>query len=120
MSHETTRRGFLRGGSLAAAGLLAGASAAPAQEPAKQPGDVKDFPRDHAGPGGPVGSPSDRGKLVPGLREAGQPPVPVECPDLEKLVAKVVDGVKEFHLRAEPVKRELLPDVWINHWGFNG
>src|SRR5262249_16808355 len=80
----------------------------------------KDFPRHHAGPGGPVGSATDRGKLVPGLRKVGEPPVPVEAPDLSKLMPKQVDGVKEFHLTAQPVKRELLPGAFMNHWGYNG
>src|SRR5262249_48152499 len=50
----------------------------------------------------------------------GEPPVPVKAPDLAKLRWKMVDGAKEFHLHAQPVKRELLPDLFVNHWGFNG
>jgi len=30
------------------------------------------------------------------------------------------DGVKEFHLIAEPVRRDLLPNVVVDLWGFNG
>src|SRR5260370_4997285 len=81
----------------------------------------KDFPRDHAGPGGPVGSPTDRGRLVPGLRAATEPPVLVETPDLpNNLPWKMVNDAKEFHLHAQPVKRELLPNDFMNHWGYNG
>lgn len=108
------RRDFLRAGTVASAGLLATtlpAAAAPSQ----------DYPRDHAGVGGPVGSATDRGKLVSGLRAAGQPPVLVETPDLpNNLPWKMVDGAKEFHLHAQPVKRELLPGDFMNHWGYNG
>jgi FtsP/CotA-like multicopper oxidase with cupredoxin domain len=68
-----------------------------------------------------VGSPTDRGKLVPGLRAITEPPVLVETPDLpNNLPWKMVNGVKEFHLTAEPMKRELLPDQPMNFWGYNG
>lgn len=33
---------------------------------------------------------------------------------------KVVDGVKVFHLIAEPVQWEVAPGFMINAWGFNG
>ena len=33
---------------------------------------------------------------------------------------KMVDGVKEFHLVAEPVKREFAPGMIVNCWGYNG
>jgi FtsP/CotA-like multicopper oxidase with cupredoxin domain len=68
-----------------------------------------------------VGSATDRGKLVPGRRGTGKPPVLVETPDLpSNLPWKMVQGAKEFHLRAQPVKRELLPGNFMNHWGYNG
>jgi FtsP/CotA-like multicopper oxidase with cupredoxin domain len=105
-------------GGTAAAGVVAGAGQGDAAPPEHK--HNHDFPRTHAGPGGPLGSPSDRGKLVAGVRAADQPPVPVEVPDLPKLTHKLVDGVREFHLRAQPVKRELLPGLVINHWGYNG
>lgn len=114
MNSDTSRRQFLRQGGLATTAALTGAAAASAQEPTA-------YPRDHAGAGGPVGSPTDRGKLVPGLRSPQEPPVPVETPDLvSQLPFQMVDGFKEFHLRAQPVKRELLPNVFINHWCYNG
>ena len=97
MEPETTRRSFLKGGTLAAAGLVAagaGSNAEGADAPAKQPADTKkqshdhnhkhdsrDYPRKRPGPGGPVGSATDRGKLVSGLRKSGEPPVPVVTPD---------------------------------------
>ena len=127
MRSETTHRRFLQGGVLATAGLLAAclclagrsapsdSKAAPERQPAPP-----DFPRDHPGVGGPVGSTTDRGKLVPGRRGAAEPPVKVVAPDLPDLPYKVVDGFKEFHLTAEVVKRELLPGHVMNHWGYNG
>jgi FtsP/CotA-like multicopper oxidase with cupredoxin domain len=126
MAGENTRRDFLVGGTMAA-GLLA-ASQAPGAEPAgpakhdkhEHAGHAK-YPRDHPGAGGPLGSATDRGKLVPGVRRAGLPPVPVETPDLpSSLRWKMVRGAKEFHLHARPVKRELLPGNFMNHWGYNG
>ncbi len=70
--------------------------------------------------GGQVGTPTDRGKLVPGLRQPGLPPVPVLTPDLPKLPWTLRDGAKEFHLIAMPVTREVLPNLVLNFWGFNG
>jgi FtsP/CotA-like multicopper oxidase with cupredoxin domain len=107
---------------LAAAALLAQGEAQPEkkQPDPKQP-DFQSYPRDHAGPGGPLGSPTDRGKLVPGRRSPTEPPPLVETPDLpNNLPWKMVKGAKEFHLHAQPVKRELLPNNFMNHWGYNG
>jgi len=79
-----------------------------------------EYPRFHAGVGGPLGSDTDRGKLVGGYRAAGLAPIPVVSPDLTDLPYKMVDGFKEFHLTAEVVKRELLPSHQMNLWGYNG
>jgi FtsP/CotA-like multicopper oxidase with cupredoxin domain len=122
MDKTTTRRDFLTVGSAMGAGLVAAGSDRPAQatESAEQPRPHGEYPRDRPGAGGPVGSPTDRGKLVPGLRERGLPPVPVEVPDLTKLPWTWRDGAKEFHLIAMPVKREFLPHLVMDVWGFNG
>jgi FtsP/CotA-like multicopper oxidase with cupredoxin domain len=58
--------------------------------------------------------------LVPGLRAAGLPPVPVVTPDLPKLRFKEVDGVKEFRLHCMHTRREFLPGKRIDVWGYNG
>jgi hypothetical protein len=84
-------------------------------------GAIADYPRDRPSAGGPVGSSADRGRLVPGLSPAGAPPVPVTVPDLpEKLPWKMVGNAKEFHLHCTPVKREFLPGLFMDVWGFNG
>ncbi|PYV42983.1 MAG: copper oxidase [Acidobacteria bacterium] len=44
----------------------------------------------------------------------------VETPDLPKLPWKMVDGVKEFNLIAEPVKVEFVPGRIVDVWGYNG
>lgn len=45
---------------------------------------------------------------------------PVHTPHLPRLPWTMVDGVKEFHLIAEPVKHEFLPGRPVDVWGFNG
>jgi manganese oxidase len=58
--------------------------------------------------------------LVPGLRAAGLPPVPVIVPDLsEKLAWKMVDAAKEFHLYCRHTRREVSPELYVDVWGFN-
>jgi manganese oxidase len=47
-------------------------------------------------------------------------PVLVETPDVPKLPWQTVDGAKEFHLVAEPVKRRLIPGREMEVWGYNG
>jgi manganese oxidase len=122
MPSETTRRDFLRAGTVATTGLVAGAPALPADEPAK-PQDhdhgKDEYPRDRPGRGGPVGSATDRGKLVRGFRAAGLAPVAVETPDLPKLPFKMNDGIKEFRLHATYTRREFLPGAWMDVWGYN-
>lgn len=125
MAHEPTRRRFLRRGSFSAGMLAVGSSATARDETAQAPGtegdDPQAFPRFHFGRGGPIGSPSDRGKLTRGFRERGQPPVPVEMPDIPGRVPwTMVDGVKEYHLHAQVVQRELLPGQFFYVWGYNG
>ncbi len=133
MDHASTRRDFLSAGPAVAASLVAAgvsttaanaADAVPQASRSAQPEQpsprIDEYPRTRPGVGGPVGSASDRGKLVPGLRDPGLPPVPVEAPDLTKLPWTMRDGAKEFHLIAMPVKRELLPNLIMDVWGFNG
>lgn len=126
LTNPNDRRNFLIGGLAATSSAIWIANGAPGKasqssnaEPAANE-TTREFPRDHAGAGGPVGSASDRGKLTPGVRASGLPPVPLTTQDLLKLSYKIVDGVKEFHLRPMPVKRELLPGQKFNFYGYNG
>ena len=64
-------------------------------------------------------------KAAPAGREAERaaprgPYTPVVTPNGATLPWKMVNGVKEFHLVAEPVKREFAPGMVINCWGYNG
>ncbi len=116
MSAESDRRHFLLGGTALAGGLVTGAAAAQDKPPAKD-----DPHAGHAGGGGKNYGPTDPGdryKLTPGRRKSGEPPVPVEHPDIGKLPWKMIDGVKEFHLYARHMKREFLPDQWFDVWGY--
>ncbi len=47
-------------------------------------------------------------------------PVLVITPDIPKLSYRLDGEVKEFHLIAEPAKRELMPGRVIDVWGYNG
>jgi len=44
----------------------------------------------------------------------------VETPDVPQLPWRMEGGVKEFHLVAEPVKQEIVPERVIDLWGYNG
>jgi FtsP/CotA-like multicopper oxidase with cupredoxin domain len=48
------------------------------------------------------------------------PYTPVITPNGSTLPWVMKDGVKEFHLTAERIKRELAPGMVINAWGYNG
>ena len=113
MSADSNRRKFLLGGAGLAAGLAV--SGVVAQE--------KKGEDPHAGHGGAGKNygptdPDDRGKLTPGRRKSGEPPVPVEHPDIGKLPWKMIGGAKEFHLYARHMKCEFLPDQWFDVWGY--
>lgn len=144
MSDSTDRRNFLVQGAAATGAFLAGAAISHAHDKHVEPrvsgssantpnareeahelrpsvdDEVVEYPRTHAGLGGPVGSPTDRGKLVPGLRAVTPVPAPIYAPDLKSLSWKNVNGAKEFHLTAEPVRREFLPGWWMDTYGYNG
>jgi hypothetical protein len=53
-------------------------------------------------------------------RSSAGTPIPVQTPDVADLPFRLDNGVKEFHLIAEPVKQEVAPDRILNLWGFNG
>ncbi|MFC2049373.1 multicopper oxidase family protein [Chlamydiota bacterium] len=48
------------------------------------------------------------------------PYVPVVTPNGSTLPWKMEDGVKVFHLIAEPVQRQFAPGLVVNCWGYNG
>ncbi len=56
----------------------------------------------------------------PGVTGAGRPYNPVVTLNGWTLPWRMKDGVKEFHLVAEPVVREMAPGFLVNMWGYNG
>ena len=46
--------------------------------------------------------------------------LPVQTPDVSDLLWTMDNGVKVFHLVAEPVKRQIHPDKTLDLWGYNG
>jgi FtsP/CotA-like multicopper oxidase with cupredoxin domain len=62
-------------------------------------------------------SPKTQPPLVPA---SGRPYNPVVTLNGWSLPWRMKDGVKEFHLVAEPVVREMAPGMKANLWGYNG
>jgi FtsP/CotA-like multicopper oxidase with cupredoxin domain len=103
-----SRRNILMSGAaLGGAALLAGRDHALAQNQPQQPGNA------------PAGGTARLGRAAPGRAAPGQPGS-VIVPNGTSLPWKVVDGVKVFHLIAEPVVREFAPGLTVNCWGYNG
>jgi FtsP/CotA-like multicopper oxidase with cupredoxin domain len=46
--------------------------------------------------------------------------IPVVTPNGSTLAWTMKDGVKEFHLVAEQIKKEFAPGMVVNAWGYNG
>jgi len=96
-----SRREFFRGaGALAiGAGLVSRAGAATLPEAATR---------------------SDAATVPPPPPPNGRPFHPVVTLNGWSLPWRMNNGVKEFHLVAEPVRRELAPGMTANLWGYNG
>ena len=111
---DRTRRNFLQGAALLGAGVIATHSVAEAQEQSEQ--DKMQMP---------LGMKMDQGKTQTGHQPHRMSPeeagfLPVVTPDLPDLPFEMDNGVKVFHLIAEPVKQELIPGKVANLWGYNG
>jgi FtsP/CotA-like multicopper oxidase with cupredoxin domain len=63
---------------------------------------------------------SSSGTAAPLMPQSGRPYNPVVTLNGWSLPWRMKDGVKEFHLVAEPVVRELAPGMQANLWGYNG
>ena len=64
-----------------------------------------------------VDKPDTQPLLIP---NTGRPYLPVTTLNGWSLPWRMNAGVKEFHLVAEPVKREMAPGMIANLWGYNG
>ena len=100
MNHSNSRRRFFAGALAGAAGLSVARSAL-----AGLPEPVIQSSADTAAP------------LIP---NTGRPYNPVVTLNGWTLPWRMKDGVKEFHLVAEPVVREVAPGFRVNMWGYNG
>jgi manganese oxidase len=112
---DRTRRNFLQGAALLGAGVIATRSVTKAREQSKQertqmpPSMEMDHDKVQKGEGSPYRRSMEGAAFVP-----------VVGPDLRDLPFEVVNGVKVFHLIAEPVKQEIIPGKVVNLWGYNG
>ncbi|MCS0585118.1 copper oxidase [Massilia pinisoli] len=97
----TNRRNFITGaaGAMVGASLVSKAAAAAIPEAPVQ------------------ASPATQPPLHPA---SGRPYNPVVTLNGWSLPWRMKDGVKEFHLVAEPVVREIAPGMKANLWGYNG
>jgi len=107
---NSERRKFLHGAAMLGGGLFASRSMADTQheqhtQPAKKPGTQTRL----APPGKPLESFQPTDVLTPVLTL-----------DVPNLPFKVENGVKVFHLIAEPVRRQLLSFKTMEVWGYNG
>ena len=100
MNHSNSRRRFFAGAFAGAAGLAVSRSAlAGLPEPVIQ---------------------SSAATAAPLIPNTGRPYNPVVTLNGWTLPWRMKDGVKEFHLVAEPVVREVAPGFLVNMWGYNG
>ena len=109
---NSSRRNFLRGGIFAASGLIARRAVA------VKPPDQQQMQEHHHHTEAPA---QNQPPVPEGTRcDLGAGTVPVETPDVPNLPYRLENGVKEFHLIAEPVKRRIAPFKTMEVWGFNG
>lgn len=94
-----TRRRFLGAAALLAAGAASRSALAAAPEPHSR---------------------SSADTAAPLHPTAGRPYNPVVTLNGWSLPFRMKDGVKEFHLVAEPVLREIAPGMTARLWGYNG
>ncbi len=97
----TTRRQFLR---TSAAGLFGAALVSRAQSATLPEAPIQDRPEMQP-------------PLVP---QSGRPYNPVATLNGWTLPWRMKDGWKEFHLVAEPVRRQIAPGMTAHLWGYNG
>jgi FtsP/CotA-like multicopper oxidase with cupredoxin domain len=113
MSRVTRRDLFVTGAALGGAAVIG-------RRVLAQPADPAD-PHQHHHHGGPPAKPSGTVRRTPrptpqGWQDGGT----VITPNGARLPWKVVDGVKVFHLFAEPVEHTMVDGLVIEAWGYNG
>ena len=120
-------------GALAAAGAALGLSRTSSAQHAGHGAHGAPAPAQRSGPGGAHaghGGPGRAVQLSSGPAPSARTQIPrapadgsyrpVVTLNGSSLPWRVVDGVKEFRLVAQPVKREFAPGMVVNAWGYNG
>ena len=113
---DRTRRDLLQGAAILGAGLL-GTRTVAAQ---------KDEQNEHGKIQAPPGIDMDRHETEMNEETQQRWPatrsgfLPVVTPDIPDLPYKMENGVKVFHLIAEPVQRQIVPFKMMEVWGYNG
>jgi hypothetical protein len=106
----SNRRSFLQ----RALGLGAGLMAAPGLFEASARADEQTHRGPNSGSARPI---LDSARLS---RPGTAANIPVATPDVPDMPFTTENGVKVFHLVAEPVKQTILPGKTLDLWGFNG
>jgi FtsP/CotA-like multicopper oxidase with cupredoxin domain len=113
-----TRRKFIAG-----AGLAAGSAALVQKVAAQESARARDPNKPHETSAAARKDLPWRQRIDPPGMEPGQPGrdyTPVVTPNSFSLPWKIVDGVKVFHMIAEPVEHEFAPGLKVHCWGYNG
>ncbi len=105
---DRTRRNFLQGAAIFGAGVLG------TRVVAGQNGEQNEHGKMQMPPGMHV----NHDKMQ--MHKNGAAFLPVVTPDVADLPFEMDNGVKVFHLVAEPVKREIIRGKVVNLWGYNG
>lgn len=125
---NNNRRNFLRRSTMLGASLIAAQPAQAQHEGHKTqtPKPKPEHQHEHNKP--PATRPAENKRVEPSgtASDNGAGFLAVSTPDMPKLPFQIEDGVKVFHLIAEPVRTEFLPaSSWasarvVDAWGYNG
>lgn len=119
----SNRRTFFTRLTSLSASIFAGRGLLPAQQPKPSQGGMNQMDMQHGSVQHPADTqPNTNVRVTPGagLRGASFSPVPVTTLDVGDLPFTMDNGVKVFHLIAEPVKQVIIPGRTFDLWGFNG
>ena len=116
----SNRRDFFSKISALSAGLFAGRCAVSGQQNANGQDGMSQMNMQHGTPPGTQTSTKLRVMPNQNSSSTNQTPVPVTTLDVGDLPFTLDNGVKVFHLVAEPVKQVIVPGRTFDLWGFNG
>jgi len=116
---SSNRRDFFTKLSSLSAGIFAGRGLLSAQQPKNAQGGMDQM--EHMQQPSPK-QPSKQVRVGPGVNTSGVAvgTLLVTTPDVADLPFTMDNGVKVFHLIAEPVKQVIVPGRTFDLWGFNG